>query len=616
MSEGLIVGTAGHIDHGKTSLVRVLTGHDLDQLPEEVERGITIALGFTALDLEDGRRCAFVDVPGHERLVRTMIAGATGIDAVLLCVSAVDGVMPQTREHLDILTLVGVKQGAVVLTMADLVDEEMLELAQEDVSDAVEGTFLQGAPILPFSAVTLAGREDVVAAVSQFTKTERATDSTYRLPVDRTFVRSGFGTVATGTSWSGTLTDGAQVTLLPEGRQARVRGIQTHGEKSEVARAGQRTALNLAGIERSVVPRGTVVVAGDIPCPSMIDVRYLHLESSAKLDDGAPVRVLLGTAERLGRIYAAEEQEVFTPGTTTFAQIRLDGPLPCLHGDRFVVRRTSPVETLGGGEVVDPYAPRMRKKNRLAWGAQLERLHGGDVSVWLERAGDDGLSPEDWQRRPGTEGAGVLVGDRMLAKPTLARLTGALLEALASYHAEYPLSLGAQRRELRRGRLAHVSERLFDALVERLSELGSVDVEGPMVRIAGYQVKLTDAQETLRNGLLATIVGVGVAGILPKEVHTAHPEPEVAALLRLLELSDKALQVTGVGWISAAALDGLRTDVAAWFAAHEELSPGDFKEITGLTRKAAIPLLEWLDRSRLTVRHGSARRRGAAIPAG
>ncbi|MBW1881853.1 MAG: selenocysteine-specific translation elongation factor [Deltaproteobacteria bacterium] len=447
----LVVGTAGHIDHGKTALVRVLTGVDLDALPEEKERGITIALGFVPLDLSDGGRLAFVDVPGHERLVRTMVAGATGIDAVLLCVSAVDGVMPQTREHLAILELLGVADGAVVLTMVDLVDEELLELAMEDVSGAIRGTFLEGRPVVPFSAVTGEGKDDVVRALGGFRRPERDEDGPFRLPVDRAFVRAGFGTVVTGTVWSGSLEDGSQVTLLPSGTAARVRGIEVHGAQAERARAGWRAALNLAGVDREQVPRGVVVAEGPVPCPRILDVRYRHLASGDPLQDGSPVRMLLGTAEGVGRLYIAEEGAEVIPGTAVWAQVRLDTPLPALPGDRFVIRRPSPQETLGGGVVVDPWAFRMRRRNRVAAGEQLARLFRGEVEVWLERTGEQGLPLEEWNARARGAAGGVRLGDRMLAPPVVARLEGALLMALEAYHRGQPLSLGANRRELRRG---------------------------------------------------------------------------------------------------------------------------------------------------------------------
>lgn len=616
MRDALVIGTAGHIDHGKTALVRALTGADLDQLPEERERGITIALGFASLDLPDGRVAAFVDVPGHERLVRTMVAGATGMDAVLLCVSAVDGVMPQTREHLAILELLGVRQGAVALTLADLVDDELLELAVDDVTQAVAGTFLEDRPIVPFSAVDGRGRDALIAVIAGFEDSRRPPTGPFRLPVDRAFVLPGFGTVVTGTAWSGQVEDGAAVRLLPSGQEARIRGMQVHGRKVSRVTAGSRAALNLAGVDRDRVPRGTLVVTGEVPSPRMIDVLVQHLESADPLPDGAPVRVLLGTAEVLGNLHLAEDRDELLPGTSVPAQLRLAEPLPCLPGDRFIFRRTSPLETLGGGEVVDPWAPRMRRRHRVATGEQIRRLRAGQAVVLLERAGESGLAAGEWAARRalyGAEDVGEALGDRIFAPRVVARLEGALLEALTAYHADNPLSLGAQRRELRRGRLGHLPDRVFDALVERLADLEQLQIHGPILRIAGFEIALTPGQAALRAAIEQTLRSAGLQGRTPRELHEAHPEPEVAALLRLLERDGRAVQLQGLGWIAGDALRDLEERVRAWFTDHDALTPGDFKELTDTTRKAAIPLLEWLDRNRLTRRQGDARLPGPAL---
>ncbi|MEQ1569513.1 MAG: selenocysteine-specific translation elongation factor, partial [Myxococcota bacterium] len=299
----LVVGTAGHIDHGKTSLVRTLTGVDLDDLPEERARGITIALGFTALPLPDGRFASFVDVPGHEKLVRTMVAGATGLDAVVLCVSAVDGAMPQTREHVAILDLLGLRRGVIALTMADLVDDELLALAVDDVTQLVAGTFLAGAPIIPFSAIDGRGKDALVRAIAEFPDTDRAPNGPFRLPIDRVFVRTGFGVVVTGTTTSGTIEDGDVVTLLPSGVSARVRGIEVHGHEVARATPGHRTALNLAGVDAETVSRGMVAARGPVPCASIVDLSLSALTSAPPLEDGAAVRVLHGTAELGARVY-------------------------------------------------------------------------------------------------------------------------------------------------------------------------------------------------------------------------------------------------------------------------------------------------------------------------
>jgi selenocysteine-specific elongation factor len=604
VSATLVIGTAGHVDHGKTSLARLLTGVELDTLPEEQERGITIALGFTALELPDGRRAALIDVPGHERLVRAMIAGATGFDAVILVVSAVDGVMPQTREHLAILGLLGVRHGVVALTMADLVDEELLELAEADVADAVAGTFLQGAPVIPTSSTDGRGRDALLAAITAIDAPARSAQGTFRLPIDRGFSRTGFGTVVTGTSWSGSLRDGDPVWIWPAGTPARVRGMQVHGEPAAAAGPGLRVALNLAGVDLEQAPRGAVVASGDIPCPHVLDVLYTHLPDAGPLDDGVSVRVLLGTAESIGRLYAAADQDVFEPGRTVPAQLRLDGPLPCLPGDRLVVRLVSPVRTLGGGSVVDPWATRMRRRDRVAWGEQITRLASGDRRVWLQRAGDVGLAPSEWADRGGTDG--VRLGDRVFDEQVVERLEQALIDALAGFHVEHPLLRGARRRELRRERLAHLGERVFDALLERLA--GRIELDGPLVRVAGFQVVLGADEQALSASLVRTLAEVGLEGIKPKDLHIRHAEPSVTALIELLEHGGHARQIPELGWVGQPALDGLVAAVTGWFAAHAQLGPAEMKDLTGLTRRAAIPLLEWMDAQKFTAFGAEGRR--------
>jgi selenocysteine-specific elongation factor len=606
----LIVGTSGHIDHGKTALIRSLTGVELDTAPEERERGITIALGFCSLSLPDGRQVSFVDVPGHERLIRTMVAGAVGIDGVLLCVSAVEGVMPQTREHLEILSLLGVHAGAVVLTKVDLVDEELLELAREDVLELLAGSPLEGAPIVAYSAVSGHGREELLGVIADFNKRDRIDGGPFRLPVDRVFTRDGFGTIVTGTVCSGAVSQGEEVTLLPEGRTSRLRGLELHGDEVSSVSVGSRAALNLSGIERQDIQRGVVIASGRVPCSSMIDGFLRTLADCPELKDGDRVRVLLGTTERLGRLYLAADQDVFGPEEELYAQLRLEAPIPCLPGDRFILRRESPLETLGGGVVIDPWAGRMRRKFRVTYGAQLERLQGGDESVWLERAGEEGLTVTQWRERAGDSDRAVVLGDRCFGPRVLARLEGVLLEALAAYHVENPLSLGPHRRELRRGRLGHLGDKVFDALVERLARVDAVTIEGPLVCVRGHSVRLTESQVSLRGSLLRSILEANWEGITVASLHQRYPQPEVVALMRLLDSEGLVGLVDGVGWVARKNTDSLRSILTAWFEANDQITPGDFKEITALTRKRAIPFLEWCDDQRWTRRRGNLRIRG------
>ena len=612
MQQGLVVGTAGHIDHGKTSLVRMLTGIDLDALPEEQARGITIALGFTPLALASGKTVSLVDVPGHEALVRTMISGATGLDAAMLCISAADGAMPQTREHLAILDLLGVDRGVIVLTMVDTVDREMVELAAEEARDLVRGTFLEHAPVVLTSAETGEGREPLLDALEALEPRSRDRNGPFRLPVDRAFTRAGFGTVVTGTAWSGDVAEGEQLVLLPGEQPVRARGVEVHAQSVERAHAGQRVAIKLSGIEHHQVGRGTWICADPGPKTSMIDVLYTHLPQAPELDDGVQVRLLVGTSEHLGRLHLATEEATIRPGHSYPAQVRFEQPMFCEPADRFILRWTSPVITLGGGRIVDPFAPRLRRKHRHAHGLAIRSLAEGDHTVWLDRAGEAGLTPAEWGRRAGEQPAQQL-GDRVFSARVIGRLEGALLEALATFHATSPLSLGAQRRELRRERLGHLDDAVFDGLVARLEQGGTVTCDGPIVRLTSFEATPTETQQALMNDLFKTISGQALAGISARELHRTHPQPEVEALARLLESQQRIRWIPQVGWVDEQVLDDLRQRLRGHFAAEAHMAPPEFKALTGLSRKTAIPLLEWMDKTRWTARRGDVRIAGESL---
>jgi len=340
----------------------------------------------------------------------------------------------------------------------------------------------------------------------------------------------------------------------------------------------------------------------------MIDVRYQHIHPSVVLSDGDSVRVLLGTLERIGRIYFAQDIEILEAGEAAWAQIRLDGPLPCMPGDRFVARRVSPVDTLGGGQILDPWTRRMRTKNRIKWGEQLARLHDGELGVFLDRASEEGLEPAEWAFRGG-EG-GEILGDRVFSASIVARLKGDLLLALTEYHASHALSLGANRRELRRGRLAHLPDRVFDDLVDQLSDNDLIIAEGPLMRVAGFEVGLSLEQVELQEMLAQRIADAGLKGLSVKELHALSTHDETAALMHLLEVAGTTVQVPGIGWLDGSALTDVGERVTAFFADNETMGTADFKEISGLTRKSAIPLLEWLDKNGVTRRDGDVRRKG------
>lgn len=599
----LVLGTAGHVDHGKTSLVKALTGVDLDRLPEEKARGITITLGFVPLKLPGGRTAGLVDVPGHEKLVRTMVSGASGMDAVMLCVSAVEGVMPQTREHLDVLRLLGVMHLVVAVTMADQVDEELLALAVEEVREVLADTPWPEAPIVATSAVTRAGLDALVAELDRLPSSHRPLGRPFRLPVDRAFVRRGFGTVVTGTAWEGTLSDGAEVELLPGGARARVRGIQVHSETVAVAHAGSRTALNLTGVEIDDVGRGLwVVTAGTVPDTRVVDARYTHLETAPLLVGEPGVVVLHGTREVAARILpiAAEGLE---PGETRFVQLHLAESLPCLPGDRFVVRRSSPSMTLGGGVVLDPWAPLIRRKRHAETEVELVRLVAGDTAVFLERAGVDGLSEVECKTR-GAAGHGIRIGDRRYADAVVAELQTALVEGLAERHAAEPLAPGVNRKSMQVGVLKALDDRAFLSFLDGEAAAGRIVLEGGRVRLPGWTVSLSAEQEAWRAHVLRTAAEAGFDGA---EVPAERSDRDALVFL----LRDRGeIELIAGRVFAATVLSRLRMEVGTYLAANASMDPAAFKELTGQSRRTAIPLLEWLDAHGVTKRVGDARVRG------
>ena len=599
----LVLGTAGHVDHGKTSLVRALTGVDLDRLPEERERGITIVLGFVPLTLPDGRVAGLVDVPGHEKLVRTMVSGATGMDAVMLCVSAVEGVMPQTREHLAVLRLLGVPRLIAVQTMADLVDDELLELAADELRSLLADTPWPDAPIVATSTLTGRGIEPLRAVLGALPTSARGGDGPFRMPVDRAFVRRGFGTVVTGTVWGGRLSDGSDVEVFPGAHRARVRGIQVHGRSVVQGPAGSRAALNLTGIEIDDVGRGIwVASAGALTDSRVIDVTYDHLESSPLLEGEPGVLVLHGTREVSGRLYPIGVDGL-EPGRSIRAQLHLGEPLPCLPGDRFVVRRASPAATLGGGVILDPWTTVIRKRRHVEALVELDRLAAGDRVVYLERAGTSGLTEAHCLARCGSL-LGTRLGERRYADGAIAAFREALLRGLAERHVAEPLSPGANRKAAWVGALRALDERSFLTFLEREAAEGRVRLDGGRVRLPDWEVHLSPDQTAWRASVLAAAEAAGYDGA---EVASERPDHE--ALVFLLRDRGEIELIAGRAY-SGPTLVQLGELVRGYFADHPTLEPAGFKALTGQSRRTAIPLLEWLDAHGVTRRVGDARVKG------
>jgi selenocysteine-specific elongation factor len=635
----LVLGTAGHIDHGKTALVRALTGVDTDRLPEERARGITIELGFAPLDLGDGLRVGVVDVPGHEALVRTMVAGATGVDLALLVVAADEGVMPQTREHAAICELLGVAAGVVALTKADLADAETVALAGGEVAELLAGSGLAGAAVVPVSSLTGAGLDELRAALraaaeKAAARTPRAGPA--RLFVDRAFERRGFGAVVTGTLLGGALAVGDAVELLPGGRRARVRALQSFGRAAERVLPGTRCAVNLQGVELGELARGQqLAAAGALRESRVFDVALRWLPSAPPLEDAASVELLAGTAERRARV-APIGAELLAPGAEGFARLHLDGPpLALLPGDRFVVRgfaRTDTGATLGGGRVLDAAPPRRRRSDP-ALAAELARLARGEardaVLARVVRAGFAGTAPAPLAQETGlAQGALADVLDELeaggraartrsgvwLGAEALAALEERLLGAVTRFHGEEPLRPGMPRAAVRGALPANQADGAFELVVARLVGAGRLDDAGESLRLPDFVPILTREQEAVAAHVRATAMAAGLEPPTFAEWRAmfACSEPELRELLAHLERDGSLTRAPGDLWFDRVAVDELRERVAAHLRAHGALETAAYKDLIGTSRKYAVPLMELFDNEHLTLRRGETRvlRRG------
>lgn len=609
----MILGTAGHIDHGKTALVRALTGVDTDRLPEEKRRGITIQLGFAPLELAGVGTVGVVDVPGHEAFVRTMLAGATGIDLALLVVAADEGVMPQTREHLAILSLLGVRAGVVALTKADLADAELLSLVTEDVRAALAGSPLHGAAIVPVSAHTGAGLDALRAALTAAARKVpvRDADDLWRMPVDRVFSVAGAGTVVTGTSWSGALEREQSVRIEPAGRVARVRGIESHGAPVARAMPGARTALALAGVDRDEVAHDAMLVRdGDPWIPSRV------LRADVALLDGAPtvgprtrLRFHLGTAECGARVVVAGGP--LAPGGPRPARLVLDAPVVARAGDRFVLRGGSPHGTIGGGTITDPAPGGARVRpwpavaadvaQRLAWLLAEAGAAGLDVRTLPVRLG---VRPSAVDRLLREAGRVTRLGDRLVAGAVLDGLRTRLLERVERAHREHPLAPGIDRQTVRAALSAH--EALADEVIRRAARAGLIEAEGAWVRRAGFVAGASDAQVAARDRLLEVLRAAGPEPPSVAEL-TAQLGPEVPALLKLLGAERAVIPVALDRWWSREGLQLLLDRLRATVEPGRLYSPAELREALGITRKWLIPFLEWCDRARISHRAAEGR---------
>jgi selenocysteine-specific elongation factor len=618
----IILGTAGHIDHGKSCLVKALTGIDPDRLKEEKERGITIDLGFAYLDYPDGLTIGIVDVPGHERLVKNMLAGAGGIDLVLLVIAADEGIMPQSREHLHICNLLKIKSGLIAITKTDLVEEEWLELLEDDIKKFVKGTFLEGSAIVPVSSKTMHNIDflkekirDVALLVEP-----KPTRGLFRLPIDRVFTLKGFGTVVTGTAVSGNLSLDEAVEILPSTIKSKVRGLHSHGRAIQKAYAGQRAAINLLGVDKNSLKRGdSIVVPGRFTATKKIDANVELLPDAPVLKSKGLVHLHIGTSEITARtiLYG---QDVLKAGQRCYCQFRLQEPVIAMSGDRYIIRRFSPVITIGGGDVLDPYAQRRSRKESLD---DLRTFEKGTLSEKIEtkvkKAGIYGFTipfMEGWIKAeiPSIKesintlvdhGTLMLFDDLLLHKNAFDSIRDRVKKTLQSFHKKNPLKPGMSKEELRAQ--FNMDQKIFNAMIISMNE---VSVEKDIIRLKTFQAALSTVDETLKKKILDTLEHARYQPPSKEDLSQSLKldSKHITDILSLMVREGSIVRINNSLYISSTVYKMMITALKEFFSKKSEMTVAEFRDILKTSRKYALPLLEYLDSNKMTVRVGDIRK--------
>ncbi|NWG04813.1 MAG: selenocysteine-specific translation elongation factor [Syntrophaceae bacterium] len=627
----VILGTAGHIDHGKTALIKALTGVDTDRLKEEKERGITIELGFTFLDLPNGIRLGIIDVPGHEKFVKHMVAGVWGIDLVALIIAADEGVMPQTREHLDICRLLKVKKGLVVLTKMDLVDRELLEMVKEEVIDIVQNTFLKGAPILAVSSLTGEGIPQLLSTLDHLSKEieERSSDGLFRLPIDRVFVMKGFGTVVTGTVISGTLSMGETLQVLPSGLEAKVRNLQVYNQKVEKTVAGERAAINLQGVETTAIERGDVLVRPNTLKPTqLIDAYFEYLSTASRpLKHRTKQRFHIGTTLTHASIFLLDQEEL-DPGEGGFVQLRLEKPVVALPQDRFVIRGSSVIQTIGGGVILNSH-PEKHKRYSSSIIADLKLLKEGTSEQALHQhihhSGMMGISledllnrvempPDEVQRmiRQSVEKGNSLWIDqekwKVIERGHYQGLRKLALGQLEEFHQRFPIKSGLSKEELRTKLPQEIDLKLFQTLIQDLIQSKEVVLEKDKLRLSSHHLSATDEKGLIKRVESAVLRG-GLQPPSPKELSEEwiESEEEVRAIFEHLVHEGILIRIKSDFYFHRIPFENLKNELITFLKTHREITTPQFKEMTKASRKYVIPLIEYFDQIKLTLRLGDKR---------
>jgi len=632
LEKNIILGTAGHIDHGKTSLVKALTGIETDRLKEEKERGITIELGFASLDLPNGQHIGIVDMPGHEKFVKNMVAGSSGIDVVTMVIAADEGVMPQTREHMEICNLMGIQHGMVALTKTDMVDEDLLELAQEDINDFVQGTFLEDKPVIPVSSITHEGIDDFVKTLEAICKQlpERKYSSIFRLPVDRVFSMKGFGTVITGTLTSGNINVGDDIMVYPRQIVSRVRGIQVHSSGVDAAGPGTRTAINFQGLDKDSVNRGDILSTPDTLIESyMVDAHFHYLNSNGKpAKNRTRIRFHSGTSEILGYMILVDREELF-PGDDAPVQFRLESPVCCIKDDRYVIRSYSPVKTIGGGAILNPASQKHKLFDQdVIQGLENLLLEDNEqiISFFLSLKGFQGLSFAQLRvmtNIPDKKLAATL--QKLLARQAVVQIdkdrqiyvNGAvfddfkekLMGKLTAYHAENPLKEGMPTQELK-SKFQYIEDpKFFSILFTKLSKENLIVLDKNIVKLSTHEVALQVDQHEVKEKIKKIYQS---SGLTPPFFRTICQDLDLdkknaTAVLHML-IDEKAIVKTKDDlYFDARSIETLEQKLVSFLKKNESITTPDFKDMTQVSRKFVIPLIEYFDSINLTIRVGDTR---------
>lgn len=626
-SKSIILGTAGHVDHGKTTLIKALTGIDTDRLKEEQERGMTIDIGFASLTLPNGQSVGIVDVPGHERFIKNMLAGAGGVDVALLVIAADESVMPQTTEHLEILQLLEVRRGVVALTKAGMVDADWIEFVKEDVRKALSDTFLAGSPIVPVDSLTGHGLPELLDAIQTACEDVEARDASgpFRLPIDRVFTSTGFGTIVTGTLVAGTVRVGDPVELLPSGLHSRVRGIQVHGHKEDTAEAGTRVAMNLAGLEVAELGRGDICARpGALKAANLFDLRLTLLGDAGKpLRNGARVRLHVGTAELIGRLTLLDRDEL-RPGDEAFAQFRSETPAAAARGDRYVIRSYSPMITIGGGVVLDPAARRHRRYDQAVLDA-LETSSRGTPGELVEQAlrqSVTGITTADLSKLSGipdiqpildslrtqAKAVEVLPG-KLIHTYTVSQHLSKIRDVLEQFQLKNALRAGMPKEELRISAAKAFDSRGFAGLLAYLEEHGEVCTSGTLAHLPSWEVTLSPAQQAGVARIIGELQRTGVNVPSAEELVriSGLPAQTTKEILDLLIHRGEIIKAADDLFFCSSAIEDAEAKLRDYLSANEKITVSEFRDLIGTSRKYALPLLEYFDSRKITRRQGDER---------